>query len=156
MATRDSYAQDPNAGDVLTAVNFRKLPGGWIGYAEGSTDQTGITTNADVTGCTVTLTPDSSRRLKITGQVFCEASGAAARASLAVFADGAQVGAAGQLRLETTGTAGRSTAHVTAVITPTSASHTYKLNMTAATGTLNLPSATQLAWILVEDIGPAS
>lgn len=156
MPTRDSYAQDPNSGDVLTAANFRKLPGGWIGYAEGSTDQTGITTNADITGCTVTLTPDSSRRLRITGQIFCQASGAAARASLAILQDGTQVGPAGQVRMETTSTAGRSSASTSAVITPTNASHTYKLNVTAATGTVDVLSSTQVAFILVEDIGPAS
>lgn len=156
MPTRDSYAQDPSAGDVLTAANFRKLPGGWVGYAEGTSSQTGITTATDVTGCTVTLTPDSSRRLKITGQILAQASGAAARAILLILQDGTQVGPAGQQRMETTASAGQCTVRTSAIITPTNASHTYKLQAQAGTGTINVPSDTQTAWILVEDVGPAS
>jgi hypothetical protein len=156
MATRDSYAQDPSSGDILTAANFRKLPGGWIGYNEGTTDQNTVTTAVDVTGCSVTLTPDNNRRLLITGQIFVEANAAAARAQIAILADGAQVGPAAHIRMETSGSAGRCSVRTSAIITPTNASHTYKLQAAGVTGTINVLSSAQTAFILVEDIGPAS
>lgn len=156
MPTRTAYPGTISAGNTITAANNNRIPGGWIGYAEGTTSQTGITTATDVTGCSVTLTPNSSRRLKITGQILAQASGSAARAILLILQDGTQVGPAGQQRMETTASAGQCTVRTSAIITPTNASHTYKLQAQAGTGTINVASDTQTAWILVEDIGPAT
>lgn len=157
MPTRDSYAQDPSAGDVLTAANFRKLPGGWVGYAEGTSDVTGITTTAtDVTGTSLTLTPDSSRRLLLIGQIFVEATTAPARADVFIAQDGSQVGVQASVRLEATGTNNRQTLQIMAVITPTNASHTYILKASAVTGTIAVRGASQASILYVADVGPAS
>ena len=54
MAVRTAYA--PVASTVLTAANLAKLPGGWIGDAQVTANQTGITTATDLTGLTVAVT----------------------------------------------------------------------------------------------------
>lgn len=54
-------------GDVQTASDLAGLPWGVMGYVNGSTsDQTGITTVADVTGLSVTFTAVSSRLYRTT------------------------------------------------------------------------------------------
>lgn len=65
MPTRDSYAADPAAGDVLTATNFKKLPGGWIGYVENTADQTTSGTTP-LTISTLSTPVDATRRLRLT------------------------------------------------------------------------------------------
>lgn len=68
MPTRDSYAADPSAGDVLTAANFRKLPGGWIDAEEStSTFTTSGTTELDLLSASVTV--DANRKLRVTFHV---------------------------------------------------------------------------------------
>jgi len=70
-------------GDVLTAAtwnqdvveNTKRLPRGVVGVAKASSvDQTGITTIADVTGCSVTFTAEASRYYVAVGFVVDSAS----------------------------------------------------------------------------------
>lgn len=61
MATRTGYPGTPSLGDVLTTTNFNKLPGGWIGQVQVTANQTGITTVADLTSLTLSVTYQSGR-----------------------------------------------------------------------------------------------
>lgn len=68
MATRDSYAADPAAGDVLTAANFKRLPGGWIDAEESTSNfTTSGTTELDLLSATVAV--DANRKLRVTFHV---------------------------------------------------------------------------------------
>lgn len=163
MAVRTSYVGTENVGDVLTKANFDKLPGGWLGYAEVTTAQTGITTVTDLTNLTVTVTVGTNRKIRITGcSVVSRTVG-----------DGIVVGSIQEGATElgrwcqmfpgaatfenACGSVVSSPAG--AFATPSAGSHTYKLTLTrnSGTGTVGInPVGTDAAWILVEDIGPAS
>ena len=61
MATRSGYPGTESAADVLTTTNFNKLPGGWIGQVQVTANQTAITTVADLTSLTLSVTYQSGR-----------------------------------------------------------------------------------------------
>jgi hypothetical protein len=155
MPVRTAYVATEAVGDVLTKANFDKLPGGWIGYAEVTANQTTITAAVDLTGLTVTVTVNTSRRIRVTGSAELVNNTAGAGLLLLILADGAQVMSAPTGGM-TANVAVRKVAQV--VLTPTAGSHVYKLQaqtQVGGTGTMNA-AATYPAFILVEDLGPAS
>lgn len=155
MAVRTSYVGTEAVGDVLTKANFDKLPGGWIGYVEVTANQTGITTAAvALTGVTVTVTAGTTRRLKITGHAeFAETVATVAVVDLLIYEDGVQVGR-GKLGDPA---AQSESADAVAIRTPSAGAHTYALFAITNAGTVSMvAAATAPAFILVEDIGPAS
>lgn len=152
MATRTAYA--PVAGSVLTAANLAKMSPGWIGYAEVTAGQTPIAAAVDLTGLTVTVTVGTGRRIKITGQVFFSSTVTNDIAGLLIL-DGATQLNGSQVQLGLTGV-GAVTAVASAVVTPTSGSHTYKLQAvrSSGTGVVSTSASSAIpAFILVEDIG---
>lgn len=154
MTVRTAYPATESAGDVLTTTNFDRLPGGWIGYAETTSAQSGITTVTDLTGLTVTVTVNTSRRIRITGQADITRTVSTdlvigrvkeGSTNLGIFYSAATIGTFN------TGQAG-------CVIAPTAGSHTYKLTLerSSGTGTCGVQAAAgEPNWILVEDLGPA-
>jgi hypothetical protein len=152
MPVRTAYVGTEAVGDVLTKANFDKLPGGWIGYAEVTANQGSITAEVDLTSLTVTVTVNTTRRIKITGRCYMQNTGTAGGDILKIHEDGVQIMEAGL--------PGHTTAHVLhaeAVRTPSAGSHTYKLRGQATAGTATMvASATIPAFILVEDMGPAT
>lgn len=159
MAVRTAYAGTASAGDVYTAANHAKMPGGWIGYAERTTDVvvTSDATAKDVTDVTVTVTVGSSRRIKISVQANMDVA-TAPNVTAAYVRDGSNnvVGTVGAFNFASTS----DTAFFTGwcEVTPSSGSHTYKLSVLGVGGgnmTVQC-SAESPACILVEDIGPAS
>jgi hypothetical protein len=151
MTVRTAY--DAVAGTALTATNLDKYPGGWIGYAQATSNQGSITTAVDLTGLTVTVTVGTSRYLKITGYLSSWSStNANAYAQLLVMESSTTL----QSATGSTVTIGSGTMLcAVAVLTPSSGSHTYKLQLGSVTaGTLTMSaSATAPAYILVEDMG---
>lgn len=156
MAVRTAYVGTQSPGQILTSANFTKLPGGWIGYAQVTSDQGSLTTATDLTSLTVTVTAGTSRRLKITGH--------------ASFYDSSTTGA--QFRIDEDSTqiqrrdfpcpsasAGIG-ATVIAVAAPSAGSHVYNLKAgrgVGSAGTVTMvATATVPAFILVEDIGPSA
>ncbi len=152
MATRTAKVW--TALDVATAADLNKLAGGWIGYAQNSVDQTGITGTVDVTSCTVTTTVGTSRYIKISGWAHVTTVGTCTY-YIEIHQDGVAVG-----RIA------RETAIVTAtttlmngsamVVAPSAGSHTYKLVAVLSSGTsLTIEGGTTVAsaTILVEDCG---
>jgi hypothetical protein len=131
-------------------------PGGVVGYAEVTANQTLITTLTDLTSLTVTFTALANRRYRITGKALFLSSVASDVVNFWI-ADGSSV------NQNVTGWSSPSTsfgvgALVQAIESPSAGSVTYKLRAERASGTGNVTmaaAATYPAFILVEDIGPA-
>lgn len=155
MAVRTAYV--PVSGTAITAANHIKFPGGWIGYNEVTANQTGITATTDLTTLTVAVTVGASRRIRISGEIGHERSVNDGVTRLSInegattltFADAAvRAAAEGSVRI-----------FCSCVLTPSTGAHTYKLTLARAngTGTVSLTaSATNPAFILVEDLGPSA
>lgn len=159
MAVRTAYAGTASAGDVYTAANHAKMPGGWIGYAEVTANQNGITSITDLTSLSVAVTVGSSRRIGITGWCLASngASGTGDSGSLSIRESSTTL-ARTQIYY---GAASIVATHVARVVlTPSSGAHTYKLSFERAAGTGDdfdiEASSTYPAFILVEDLGPSS
>lgn len=129
------------------------MPWGVMGYAQTTTAQTGITTEADLTSLTITFTAVANRRLRIYGVTAIISTNTASTMQLSIKKDGTQIGRGlGQIAL-----GAGSTITAAAVDTPSTGAHTYKLTLQVAAGgatTATSPGATDPAWILVEDLGP--
>lgn len=153
------------AGDTLSAANMNLLPGGKMGYAEVTANQTGITdTAADLTSLTVTWTAVSARRYRTSFFVTLSAQTTIAQADNDLcrvqITDGSN-------NIKTIGTVTHPVVDVgmscVASVTETglSGSTTRKLRGRRGNGfgTGNamslLAASTYPAYILVEDIGPA-
>lgn len=143
-------------GELVSAAGLNSLPGGVLGYAEVTANQTGITTETDLTGLSVTVTVADSRRIKITYFGAHEINTVDNRV-VASIKESTTTLAFLQTHHSEAATPGRHNAYGAAVITPSSGSHTYKVTMLAPdAGSASLAaSATGPAFILVEDIGPA-
>lgn len=153
MATRTAY--DAVAGTALTATNVDKLAGGWIGYAQVTSNLGGYTTPAaDLTGLTLTVTANSNRYHKVSFKVEVSSSVTNDVAEVLITdGGGTQInrGAAACV------TGVLSLVGMT-VETGWSGSTTRKLRMNRASGTGTLQmsaSATTPAFILIEDMGSA-
>jgi hypothetical protein len=149
---------DPTTGDVITATRLDGLPRGWLGYAEVSANQTVSTgTETDLTGLSLTVTVGTSRRIRVKGQGILTRT----------VADGLTLGRIKEGAVELARWAQHAPSAATeydaasgeAVLTPTAGAHTYKLTLHRFSGTgsavLNA-AAGALAFILVEDLGPAA
>lgn len=124
---------------------------GVLSYAQVVADQGAITTSTDLTGLTTTVTVGDNRRIKVTGHVaqWNRAAGTVSFVQLRLL-EGATLL---QYILDSSNNnfAG---SHFSAILTPTPGSHTYKLQANCD-GTITLiASATNPAYIMVEDLGP--
>lgn len=144
-------------GDTWDTTAIDKLPGGWIGYAEVTTTQTGIGTSAtDLTSLTVTVTVGTSRRLRITGSgAFSQDTSGPHLVKGFIVEDGTIVGTFFDdvIPQDT-----RASDENSRVRTPSAGSHTYKLQAITTTDTCQFVVGTanpSPGFILVEDLGPA-
>ena len=143
------------ADEVVTATKMNDLPKGILGYATGA-DQTGMTTEVDLTGLSVAVTVAAGRRLKLTAYVSTSPSAASAHIITLRIKEGATV-----LQLAHVSTALATQTGLTAIatITPSAGAHTYKatLQRTSGAGTIDVQSgglpADAVAFLLVEDLG---
>jgi hypothetical protein len=109
------------------------------------------TTEVDVTGATVTVTVPASRRLMIRYQTVFYAATTAGLRRFFIYEGGAQLGVA----LFHAAAAGSfNTLTLTALVTPTAGSHTYKIRASADIGTTNIETGYG-GYLMVEDIGAA-
>jgi hypothetical protein len=157
MPVRTAYVGLQAAQDILTAANFSRLPGGWIGWEEVYADQTGITTDTALTGLSVTVTVNTNRRLKVSAQMIVEATVATDRIAGYIKQDGVVI-ANFIDDGDALATGGMMYSGWT-VTAPAAGSHTFALSIarTTGTGTIGmLATLTNPASLLVEDIGPAS
>jgi hypothetical protein len=131
------------------------VPWGIVDYVTNTTGQTSINGVTDLTGLTSTKTYVANRNIKISALIpQGDASGSACIWLLYIMEGATQLG-----RVQATAPAGAQpqAPFAQVVISPTSGSHTYKLQgqTGAATGRYTA-SATQPAIFLIEDIGPSA
>lgn len=142
------------AGSILTAAQMNRLPWGIIGYAQATANQTGITTEVNVTGLSVTFTADSTRYYKTTIYTFSVQQNTAAGYAEFKITDGSNVQKQNGVIYQLAGV--QSPMCVTVVETGLSGSVTRKARALTNAGTLLLAaSATAPMFIVVEDIGQA-
>ena len=155
MADREAWTPTASVGEVVNAVDIHSIPGGWLGYNQVTANQTGISSETALTGLTVTVDVGADRRIKITAHgrfTRTAADGVTQlriKESTTIFQE---------VNIRNSTTAGETEQGI-AVITPSEGLHTYHLTLTLVTGTGTVglaASATVPAFILVEDIGPAS
>lgn len=135
-----------------TAVDFSL---GTLGYAQKVADQTGITTEVDVTGLTTTVTVGSGRRVRVTADLLVDCTAADNTLRILIKEDGVN-----KHLLQTVGPLANqaNTLHGWIVLTPSAGPHTYKLSALRAAGAGSMTVSGNAAFpasILVEDIGPA-
>lgn len=155
MATRTAYAGTAAANDTLTAANFNKLPGGWVGYVTATANQGSITSEVDVTGLTVTLTLVSGRRYRAWARARFDNDSAGNGVLLRIYNDATQIAS----DVVEKGTANDDDmAAPWAILDGDGSSHTIKVTAEQrSAGTVTLQaSSTNPMILLVEDIGPDS
>ncbi len=151
MAVRTAYVGTEAAGDVLTAANFNKLPGGLIGYAIVTANQTGISTATNLTSLTVTVTVNTSRIIMIDAIGVMGQNSSTGLGNLTIYEGATQLANS----VCTMTAAGFWTGRPLCVLSATSGAHTYNLKASTNAGTIDLiASATQPATLTVYDMGP--
>jgi hypothetical protein len=141
------------AGQVFTADQANRFPRGVMAYATKTANQSLNTTFADITGLSVTFTAAAGRYYRYT-VFFNSADGDANSANIRV-TDGSAVNKY-QIAVDQDGPAQFGFIILTYVSTESAGSVTRKVQGKTSTGgaTLNA-DATNVAWMLVEDIGEA-
>jgi hypothetical protein len=159
MVTRATSIGLLNAGDPLTAAQINSVAAGWIGYAEKTSDQAGISsTQVDISSLTTTVTVNASRRLLISAYV--DAGGSAVNDRFAVLImDGATQLQSSVLYVPFADAAITTMSFTPMTVeTPTAGAHTYKLVAVRnnGSGTMTIQaSAANPGMLLVQDIGAA-
>lgn len=150
-----------SSGAVLTADQMNRLPWGIVATASASsTDQTGITAVADVTGCSVTFTAVANRYYMAFGfAVMAASAGSPALQQLVVTNSAASTTYA--LEITDFDVGGGNLATIDCQSTPftlSAGSNTLKLRFGRSggdAGTYTVSNSTRVASIAVFDCGPA-
>lgn len=141
-------------GDVLTAAHLAGLPWGVMGYVNKTAAQNGISAATDITSLTITFTAVSTRLYRTTLYLPRLTQNTSTGLVVPLIADGASATKNQAVRTLTA----TSETDVVVVILETglSGSVTRKGRISTTAGTVDVAcSATQIAHILVEDLGPA-
>lgn len=132
---------------------------GELGYAEVTANQTGITTEVDLTGLSVTVTVETGRLVRVSaGGQLRWTSAADPNILMMIKQDGTRVQNIGKVRgPDTGGTAAERALAVEGSVrlAPSAGSHTYNVSLSADVATDVQASGFNPAFILVEDLGPA-
>lgn len=156
-----SAADTLKTDDTFTAADVQvggtSLGRGILGQTTKSdADQTGVTTEADLTDLSVTVTVAANRKIIIVGEAQIAGGTADMRAFLRAKESTTVLGlCVVTIRVSSSNT--YATARVeTPIQTPSGGSHTYKLSLEGSGGTARANHATTFAgWIRVIDVGPA-
>jgi hypothetical protein len=162
MATRTITIPSPT--DQTTspshAATHAGHAGGWLGYNERTTDHAGFgATEADVASLTLIVAVPANRRVRVMAYARVDSSaGADQRSLLRIYEDAVVVQISSAYSPGST-SAGQIVHNPSRTLTPSTGSHTYKVTAqrSGGSGTVNvIASADSPAYLLVEDIGPAS
>ena len=153
-----AYVADRSGLYLRAGGVWRGLPGGTLGYVAMTADQTGITTEVDMSGLTLPLTLPAGRRLKLS--LYASVAGLSSGAFVITIRikEGATML---QTAHVTTPNNTQTALHATAIITPTAGAHTYKGTIQRTVGSSTVEIQTQsggvdpVAFLLAEDIGAA-
>lgn len=125
-------------------------PRGYMGRAQATANQAGITVSTDLTGLTVTFTAVAGRRYRITTHVIGQQITAGADQSVSIYEGATEL----QRATISLSAAFFGTFNPTLTVSPSAGAHTYKLKGMTTAGTMTMHgSATYPASIIVEDIG---
>lgn len=125
-----------------------------LAYTEVTANQTGITTEVDITNLTVTVTVPAGRRIKITGYIPAFSTTVTGDAGRISIKEGATLLTLGQAFIGGTA-AGANSIMPQVILTPPAGTHTYKLTASRVSGSGTFvmnADPTFPAYILVEDI----
>lgn len=152
MAVRTAY--DAVDGTVATAANLDKYAGGWIGHNDQTAAQTSITTLADATGLSLTVTVGTSRKIRVSGYIQFTSTVTTDIATVQITDGSNNVLQSHSVMCNMGATAGHP-CPVSVILNPSSGSNTWKLRVARnGSGTLNTSSSsTAPAYIVVEDLG---
>lgn len=156
MAIRTPWPGNVVDGEIASDDDFNSIPGGACGFISTTTNQTGITTEVDLTTLTLTLTVPASRRLKITAKVPVSSATADDRVGMSIKEGSTVLGSD-----QTTAAAVNLPYSLlsVAIVDPSAGSHTYKVTAGlggGATGPMRTDHASNgMSFLLIEDIGPA-
>jgi hypothetical protein len=165
--TRDPYFAP--AQGVAQSTTFNELAKGWIGYAQNSVDQTGISGagSYDITDVHCAPFVHTNRLIKVSGSATFTVTSAAVKFSLDVVEGGTTLARLGEFTADDTSTTGFiarggviQLSGFTWQIAPSGGiTHTYKLQLTiiSGTGTIAIAGTNPAeASLFVEDMGVAS
>lgn len=156
MATRTPWPGSVVDGEIANDDDFNSIPGGWIGDASVTSNQSGITSEVAVTGLAVTPTVAASRKIKVTVCLHVEVDASSNRVIVRVKAGGTTLQT---FRLTDTNANLADTAHFSVFHSPSAGAVAYTVTVerTTGAGTATVSaSATSPATLLVEDMGPSS
>jgi hypothetical protein len=150
VTVRTAYVGSEAAGDTLTAANFNKLPGGLVGYAVRTTDQTGISTEADITSLSIPYTFVAGRLYRLS--LWCRTQQVTTNGNQEIYiTDGASTHLAVAGRTVAAGTSDSLRAEC---LYTGSGSVTIKARAAAAAGTVTiLGGVTYQPLLTIEDLG---
>lgn len=143
----------------LSPAQANNLPGGWIGYAQITSNSASFTDTAtDIAGLSQTVTVNPNRRIKITVDVSVDLDANDA-VDFYIREHPSNVVLRG-VRTAWGAISGANFIHFYAIITPTTGSHTYKFSAERAnpggTAWIVAGGNTGPSSLLIEDLGPAS
>lgn len=155
MATRGTLPGSYNSGDPWGTADANAMPGGLIGYAELTSSSSAFTATADVSGLTLTLTPNASRVLRVAVDVMVQST--VANDTIRVFiVSGATVLTFVDVDI-TSPNFNLRAARTVLVHSPASSSTTWKIQAQRTSGsgtTIVAAAATTPAVFTIEDLGP--
>lgn len=142
-------------GRITTATTAAISTLGTLGYAETTSLSQAYTTIANVTGLTTTVTVPAGARIRISGCLGCTAADTTGLSTLYIRESTTKLATVVFYMTPTDGAGGSSANHISAVITPSTGSHTYVLSIERTTGTSCVATTSIItpAYILVENIG---
>jgi hypothetical protein len=135
---------------ALVAGELDALPKGYLGHAQVTANQAGISGITDLTGLEVTVDLPANRRIRVSAVVMGNQNTSAAYPEVHIYE-----GATDLTRItQYVSASGTNGFHPAIILEPSAGVHTYKLRAATGPGTLTiLAGATYPAFILVEDIG---
>lgn len=119
----------------------------------GTSDQTGFSTIANVTTCSIAFVAKAGHIYRVSGKAYVTQNTGAGIVTLSVRESTTVVGVLDEQSVATAGTAALSGEDI--VCSPTAGAHTYVLSVATSTNTadLELSDATKRAYLCIEDLG---
>jgi hypothetical protein len=155
MASRTPYAGTASDGDVYTAANHAKMPGGVFGYVFATANHTGITSGTNLNNLSVVVTPNSNRLIRISCFAHCGRTVNDGLSALSINKN--TVNVQNILYTVKANNGYEPLSGVFLDVAPAASSTTYRLRLTQVSGTGSSflqADSTAIAWIMVEDVGP--
>lgn len=160
MAVRTAWTPAAVSGELVNLSDIKSIPGGWLGYAVVTADQTitNSSTETALTGMSLTVTVGANRLIRLSATGILSRT-VADGIILARFKESTtELGRWSQHFPDNANEFALATGFVV-LVAPSSGSHTYSLTLQRFSGTGNVTlnaGTTSPATFVVEDLGPSS